>query len=202
MKLSYGRQVTDAGIRQMFRVPLIRFGNGHIYFGRGTVLRGLVTITFGGKVHGRLIIGSHFVGDGDIVLNPRGGSIILGERSFIGYGSVLQAYDGTSIQIGSDVMIANGVTIMASNHGMATGVLMNQQLENGTGVVIQSDVWIGARAVILDGAFLGQGCVVAAGSVVRGRVEPNVIVGGVPARIIGERKTTFPITHRQELTEL
>jgi len=197
MKLSYGRQVTDAGIRQMFRLPLIRFRNGHVHFGRGAVLRGLLTITFGGKVYARLVIGSEFVGDGDIVLNPRGGSIILGERCFIGHGSVLQAYDGTSIQIGSDVMIANGVTIVASNHGMATGVLMNQQLESGVGIVIESDVWIGARAVILDGASIGHGCVVAAGAVVRGRVEPNVIVGGVPARIIGQRKGTVSIAHRQ-----
>ena len=54
-------------------------------------------------------------------------------------------------------------------------------------VTIGNDVWIGTRAVILDGVSVGDGAVIAAGAVVTKDVAPFEIVGGVPARQIGER---------------
>jgi len=52
---------------------------------------------------------------------------------------------------------------------------------------IGNDVWIGAHSVILDGARIHNGAIVAAGAVVKGEVEPYSIVGGVPAKIIRYR---------------
>ena len=54
-------------------------------------------------------------------------------------------------------------------------------------VVIGNDVWIGVRAVILDGVRIGDGAVIAAGAVVTKDVPAFAIVGGVPARPMGER---------------
>lgn len=54
-------------------------------------------------------------------------------------------------------------------------------------VIIGNDVWIGTRAIILDGVKIGDGAVVAAGAVVTKDVPPFAIVGGIPARQIGER---------------
>lgn len=54
-------------------------------------------------------------------------------------------------------------------------------------MLVDDDVWIGYRAIILDGVHLGQGCVVAAGAVVASDVPPYAIVGGVPARVIKYR---------------
>ena len=56
-------------------------------------------------------------------------------------------------------------------------------------IVIQNDVWIGARAVILDGVTIGDGAIVASGSVVTKDVAPYTIVGGVPAKLIRRRFT-------------
>lgn len=58
--------------------------------------------------------------------------------------------------------------------------------ELGT-VTIGNDVWIGARALVLDGVKIGDGAIVAAGAVVAKDVEPYAIVGGVPARLIRYR---------------
>ena len=55
--------------------------------------------------------------------------------------------------------------------------------------VIERDVWIGAGAVVLGGSHIGHGAVVAAGAVVRGIVEAETIVGGIPARVIGRRES-------------
>jgi len=57
----------------------------------------------------------------------------------------------------------------------------------GAPVIIQDHAWIGARAVILPGVTVGEGAVVAAGAVVTRSVPDYSVVGGVPARVIGER---------------
>ena len=54
-------------------------------------------------------------------------------------------------------------------------------------VTIGNDVWIGARAIILDGVTIGDGAIVAAGAVVTRDVEPYTIVGGIPAKVIRRR---------------
>lgn len=58
---------------------------------------------------------------------------------------------------------------------------------NRKGIKIGDDCWIGAKVTILDGTVLGNGCVVAAGAVVRGIIPPYSIIGGVPAKIIKSR---------------
>lgn len=55
---------------------------------------------------------------------------------------------------------------------------------------VGNDVWIGARAIILDGLSIGDGAIVAANAVVTRDVPSYAIVGGIPARRIGERTTT------------
>ena len=54
-------------------------------------------------------------------------------------------------------------------------------------VLIGNDVWIGARAIVLDGVQIGDGAIVAAGAVVSKNVEPYSIVGGIPAREVRRR---------------
>ncbi len=59
--------------------------------------------------------------------------------------------------------------------------------EESLPVIIGNDVWVGARAIILDGISVGHGAIIAAGSIVTKNVPPYAIVGGVPARIIRYR---------------
>ncbi|RLA51975.1 MAG: antibiotic acetyltransferase [Gammaproteobacteria bacterium] len=66
-------------------------------------------------------------------------------------------------------------------------------------VVIGHDVWVGNRAMIMDGVEVGNGCIVAAGSVVTKNIEPYSIVGGVPAKLIRKRFEANEIDALQEL---
>lgn len=56
------------------------------------------------------------------------------------------------------------------------------------GIVVEDDVWIGANCVLLDGAILRRGCVIGAGSVVRGEVPAYSIQAGNPLRLLGWRE--------------
>ena len=109
-------------------------------------------------------------------------NITLGHDSIIGEGAVLDGRD--KLTIGDHVDIASEVMIYNAEHDIND--------ENFTAVTspveIGDYVFIGPRAIILPGVRIGKGAVVGAGAVVTRDVEEFTIVGGVPAKLIGERK--------------
>lgn len=112
--------------------------------------------------------------------NPRGVSI--GEGTLVGDHAVL---DGRApLRIGSHVDIASQVMVYNSEHDIHSEGF--DPLE--AAVEIGDYVFIGPRAIILPGVKLGRGAVVAAGAVVTKDVPENAVVGGVPAKPIGERQ--------------
>ena len=110
----------------------------------------------------------------------------IGDNSSIGQNSWLLS-DG--ITIGNNVMMGPYCIIITSDH--ATDNLEIPMCQQGftevKPVVIEDDVWIGARVIILKGVKIGKGSVIGAGSVVTKDVEPYSIVGGVPAKFIKKR---------------
>jgi acetyltransferase-like isoleucine patch superfamily enzyme len=113
------------------------------------------------------------------------GDVLIDEDSRVGPHCVL--YSGNGITIGKHVLMAPHVSIVPANHAFyRRDIPMDQQrfLPPRGGVVVEDDVWIGAHSVLLDGAYLEHGSIIAAGSVVRGRVPAYEIWGGVPARFI------------------
>lgn len=90
-----------------------------------------------------------------------------------------------SISIGDDVSIAHGVSILSTEHAFTdrTIPIRDQGLQSRP-TTIGPNVWIGAGVRILAGTSIGEGCVVAAGAVVKGDIPQNAVIGGVPARVI------------------
>lgn len=91
------------------------------------------------------------------------------------------------IYIGNNVQIGPQTVIWARDHEFKAGALIREQGHNSQSVVIGNDAWIGAHCTILKGVVIGDGAVVAAGSVVTKDVPPMTVVGGVPAKILKER---------------
>lgn len=106
--------------------------------------------------------------------------------------------EGESLHIGSFCSIASNVKfVLAGEHNIDffSTYPFKQKLMGETivetktkgEIIVDDDVWIGERALILSGVHIGQGAVVAAGAVVTKNVSPYTIVGGVPANVIGKR---------------
>jgi acetyltransferase-like isoleucine patch superfamily enzyme len=114
-----------------------------------------------------------------------GPNIIIGDHVFIGRGCEFNIRKGVSI--GNDCLLASGCKFIDHDHGVSPGILMRQQPGIEQEIMVESDVWVGANAIILKGVSLGRGCIVAAGAVVTRAVPPLEIWGGVPAGRIGLR---------------
>jgi len=114
-------------------------------------------------------------------------NIEIGDNVIIGSYCNLRAVD-EKIIIGNNVLIGQLVSIIGANHiCKAKNVLINAQGVESKKIIIHDDVWIGSNSLILPGVTIGEGGVVAGGSVVMDNVEPYHIVGGVPSKVIGKR---------------
>lgn len=106
----------------------------------------------------------------------------IGEYSHINRGCIIDARAG--IIIGNNVSISHQVSLITGGHDH------NSKRFDYVGkpIVIEDYVWIGIGATILQGTKIGRGAVVCAGAVITHDVAPYEIVGGIPAKKIGERR--------------
>lgn len=172
MSLKYPLVVTVEMLSKiLFSLPRYRFCNALKSFylrilgakiGANVVYYPGVWILPGRNLH----IGSNVDIALDVVITTSGG-VFIGDRVLIGYRS----------------------QILSSNHVIPNS--RNRIFDAGhrhKKVRIDNDVWIGANCIILPGIHIGEGAVIAAGSVVTKSVEPFTVVGGNPLRLIRERK--------------
>lgn len=155
--------------------------------GPGTVL-GKVFVTWPHQVSlgARCVLehGSYFKFDG--IYQP-GPTLVFGDEVFIGVGCEFNIRAGLSV--GSNTLIASGSKFIDHDHGFASrDVPMAHQSDGAEARIdIASDVWVGANVVVLKGVSIGQGAIIAAGSVLTRSVGPHEIWGGVPAKKLRDR---------------
>ena len=123
--------------------------------------------------------------------------IVIGSNTYIGKYCTVQA----DAEIGNDVLIANNVGLIGRyDHDFhIVGKTIKESPRIGEGdycfkglnrkIIIENDVWIGFGSIVMTGVVIGRGSIVASGSVVTHDVAPYSIVGGVPAKKIGNRFT-------------
>ena len=110
------------------------------------------------------------------------------------------------IIMGSNIMFGPNVTIITGDHRVdikgkyMTDITDEMKLtENDQSVTLCGDNWVGANATILKGVIIGEGAIVAAGSLVINDVPSYAIVGGVPAKVIKYRFSNDEIEKHKEL---
>ena len=110
------------------------------------------------------------------------GKLSIGDNTWFSPGVIFYTHLEAPIVFGSNCDIGPGVEFITGGHTIG-----NSSRRAGEGsakpITIGNGTWIGARSIVLGGVNIGEGCVIAAGSVVTQNVPRNSLVAGVPARI-------------------
>lgn len=148
------------------------FGESEIHLGHDTLIGKYATLAVG-------------YGPTQSVLPTE--ALRIGDRCVIGARVCITAHE--SITIGDDVWFGQDVFVSDASHGYSDpDVPIGRQFGEHRPVRIGAGTWIGHGAMVLPGADIGRNVVVAAGSVVRGRVADHTVVGGVPARVLRDAR--------------
>ncbi len=141
----------------------------------------------------RLSIGSGSIVEAAIIFDRAGGSIRIGDRTFVGASTFVCA---EGIEVGNDVLVSWGCTIVDHDSHALAWKDRSRDVENWyegrkdwmpverAAVRIGDKAWIGFNSIILKGVTIGEGAVVGAGSVVTKDVSPWTVVAGNPAKPI------------------
>jgi acetyltransferase-like isoleucine patch superfamily enzyme len=148
-----------------------------------------IIVVSGGGPHPRVVneggeirVGNCHFYSGTRMEVGKGAVLRIGKGTYLNRNTVVVA--NTRVEIGRNCRISWDVVIMDDDQHAVPGT------DGGPRpVVIEDDVWIGCRAIILKGVRIGTGAIVAAGAVVTKDVPPQAIVGGVPARVLSHRVT-------------
>jgi acetyltransferase-like isoleucine patch superfamily enzyme len=129
------------------------------------------------------LIGKH-VGDTFTLIPPfyadHGLNITVGRTVFIGAECAFTGH--AAIDIADQVMIAHKVNLVTAGHPVEPDE--RRSYITAAPIAIETNVWIGAAAMVLPGVSIGADSVVAAGAVVTHNVPPATLVAGVPATVI------------------
>ena len=107
----------------------------------------------------------------------RGKNVKIGKNVVVQTNSLFMSAGGITIE--DDVLVAANAQLISNNHAPE-----EHQILTCKPVVLKRNCWIGAGATILPGVTVGENAIVGAGSVVTKDVEPNTVVGGIPAKLI------------------
>ena len=148
-------------------------------------------VTIDGYAKNKLIFGDNVkIGAYSLVtctshLSKYGEGLTIGNNSAFGRFTEFGAAGG--IEIGNDVIAGSYISFHSENHNFSdTSKLIREQGVTSKGIKIGNNVWVGAKVTFLDGSKVGDNCVVAAGAVVNGEFPNNVVIGGIPGKILKE----------------
>lgn len=134
------------------------------------------------KNNGTVTLGDRVLLHRYVKLSAYGGKIEIGDNSYIGDRTEIHA--GELVKIGNNVNIAWDCNILDRDYHA-----FESESEVVKPVTICDNVWIGVRSIVLKGVTIGEGAVVAAGSVVTRDVPARCLVAGNPAKVIKENVT-------------
>lgn len=137
---------------------------------------------------GRANFLGRFQADRDVeIVVYAGGMLACGDDVYVGHGTTIAC--AAQITIGRGTLIADLVSIRDMNHRRQTGVPLGRSGMDMAPIEIGPDCLIGSKVTMVAGSKIGHGVTVGANAVVTAVFPDNVTIGGVPARIIGSRRS-------------
>lgn len=150
-----------------------RIGEG-VFIGRGCSLKAPVLLKNGVNLASNVLVDD---------FENKCGSLVLEENVSVNFGCVFDASGEIVVEKNSAISPCSMIYTHNHNYEKKSRLIRSQGIAIKN-VRVGEDCWIGARALILPGANIGKGCVVAAGSIVNKPTKPYSVVAGVPAKVV------------------
>ena len=190
-KLFWPRLFGQCGSGVMFGVNMILRHPGRIRLGNNVVLSEGVLLDARHTTEPAAIqIGDEVILANNTMISCKEGTVTVGNRTGIGAYTVVQSAQHCPVTIGDDAILGPRCYLVGGGNYQTDRSdipIAQQGIRASEGCDVGNGVWLGANVSVLDGACLGEGSIAAAGAVVVKPVAPREIVGGVPARTIGQR---------------
>jgi acetyltransferase-like isoleucine patch superfamily enzyme len=183
------RAYTPWYLLRYWRFLVWRLRNPHIVT-EGFVFLGKNVEVYARPGYGRLVIGKWtHIGNGNAI-RCHEGNLRIGEKCVFGKDNTINCY--LDIEIGAATIVADWVYICDFDHVFddVTRPIKDQGIVKSR-VRIGPDVWIGTKATVLRGSTIGNGCVLAAHTVVTGAVPAYSVVAGIPGRVVKNRLEAY-----------
>ncbi|MGN5479539.1 acyltransferase [Cupriavidus basilensis] len=159
-------------------------GNGLI-LGRN-VHFGNVTLDFRGE-NNVVLVEDNVLLRGSILIHG-GSTVRIGAGTKLHFNAILEAREGTSIDIGRNCLMSQ-VRITTSDVHSVFDLDSGQRINHSRDIAVQDHVWLSYDAMIAKGTVIGHDCIVGAKAMVAGQFPPNCVVAGNPARVIRKNVT-------------
>jgi len=187
-KLAYSRMMSSVGHGTVFGRNMSIRNPSKISIGRQVIIDENVVLDAKGIETGRIDIGDEVVISRNNILSCKGGFIEIGNHTNIAQNCLIHSEQ--SVKIGSDVIVAAYTYFVGGgNHDYSrldTPIIQQPNLHKG-GIIIENNVWIGARVTILDGVTVHAGSVIGAGALVTEDIPENCVAAGIPAKVVAKR---------------
>lgn len=186
MSMLLGIDTRPRRLQWRIRRSYMRIRRPRLRLGRNVQLSSKAIVSIGHADGEHISIGDGCEIHRGAILATYRGWIEIGARCSVNPYTILYGHGG--LRIGNDVRIAAHCVLIPANHRFADPDRpIRAQGQEARGIEIGDDVWIGAHVTILDGSTIGQGSVIAAGSVVNGVIPDYSVAAGSPARVLRSR---------------
>lgn len=173
------RQLSLGWLRATGRVTTA----GHVTLHAPLRCDGAGRVALGADVH----LGYHGaprLGDGEVCLQARGPAAVITVGAGTAFSNNVQVIAETAVTIGPRCLLGDGVLILDSDFHDLSAEGRHCRPAATAPVVLEANVFIGSRAIILKGVTIGKDSVVGAGSVVVRSIPAGVIAAGNPAKVL------------------
>ncbi|MFB9110943.1 acyltransferase [Flavobacterium gyeonganense] len=111
-------------------------------------------------------------------------SVVVGNNTGFNNNRILVAGLGNKIEIGNECIFAENAELWASDTHSILDVETNKRLNPDRPIIIENNVWICNRVLVMKGVTIGENSVIASGSIVTKDIDRNAIAAGIPATVI------------------
>lgn len=127
-----------------------------------------------------------FVSGAELWIEDNGCTLDIGARTFVGPSHLAVTEDNSKLIIGENCLLSSHINVRTGDSHSIIDISEgnNQRINPAKDIMIGNHVWIGEGAKILKGVVLGEDVIVSTGAIVTSSFENNVLVGGVPAKVL------------------